>query len=97
MKLEQVIENTYRTLPETISSNDLLWVEVSKSLCKNLNIKSLDNFFLHILRGDIPTAHSLAAAISNVRKKNPDLVPTEEQRQRKMEVKERYINEYRKA
>jgi len=97
MKLEQLIETAYRTKPETIASNDLLWVEISKLLCKTYGVKNLDSFFLHILKGQIPTSHSLAASISNVRKNNPDLVPTEEQRRMKMEVKQRYINQYRNS
>lgn len=97
MKLEQVVETAYRAKPETIASNDLLWVEVSKALCKRYGVKTIDDFFLHILGGQIPTSHSLAAAITNVRKNNPDLVPTEEQRRLKMVVKQRYINEYRNS
>ena len=97
MKIEQVIETAYRAKPETIASNDLLWVEVSKALCKQFGIRTLDDFFLHILGGQIPTSHTLAAGITNVRKNNPELRPTEEQRRLKMEVKQRYINEYRNA
>jgi hypothetical protein len=97
MKLEQVVETAYRAKPETISSNDLLWVEVSKALCKHYGIRTLDDFFLHILGGKIPTSHTLAATITNVRKNNPDLVPTEEQKRLKLAVKQRYINEYRNA
>jgi hypothetical protein len=97
MKLEQVVETAYRAKPETIASNDLLWVEVSKALCKRYGVKTIDDFFLHILGGQIPTSHSLAAAITNVRKNNPDLIPTEEQRRLKMVVKQRYINEYRNS
>ena len=57
--------------------------------------QNLDDFFLKVLSGEIPSSHTLAAKITNVRKKYPELRPTEEQRKKKLEVKEQYINEYR--
>jgi hypothetical protein len=97
MKLEKIIELAFRNKPETIASNDLLWVEVCKALCAGKNITNLDDFFLKVLSGEIPSSHTLAAKITNVRKKYPELRPTEEQRKKKLEVKEQYINEYRNA
>lgn len=92
-----MVELAYRNKPETKSANDLLWVEVCKALCEAQQIKSLDDFFLHILKGEIPSSHTLAASVSRVIKRYPELKPTEEQRRLKQEVKQRHINEYRNA
>jgi len=97
MKLEKIVELALRHKPETIASNDLLWVEVCKAMCKAQNIKTLDDFFLKILSGDIPSSHTTAAKLTNVRKKYPELKPTKEQMMLKKEVKQRYIDEYRNA
>jgi hypothetical protein len=97
MKLEKIVELAFRHKPETIASNDLLWVEVCKALCKAQNITNLDDFFLKILGGDIPSSHTLAAKITNVRKKYPELRPTQEQMKLKKVVKQQYIEDYRNA
>jgi hypothetical protein len=97
MKIDELVELAYRNKPETLTSNDLLWVEVCKVLCEVEGITKLDDFFLNILCRKIPSSHSLAAAISVVKKRCPELEPTEEQKRLKKEVKERYINEYRNA
>jgi hypothetical protein len=39
----------------------------------------------------------VAASISIVRKKYPELKPTDEQLQRKLEIKQQYINQYKNA
>lgn len=97
MKVDEIVELAFRNKPETLASNDLLWVEVCKALCEAKGIRNLDDFFLNILGREIPSSHSLAAAVSVVRKRCPELQPTEEQRRAKQEVKQRYINEYRNA
>lgn len=97
MKLEKIVELALRHKPETIASNDLLWVEVCKAMCKAKNITTLDDFFLNILSGDIPSSHTTAAKLTNVRKKYPELKPTKQQMMLKKEVKQRYIDEYRNA
>ncbi len=93
-KLEELVELAFRHRPDTISSNTLLWVEVVKALCETKNITTLDELFLNVLSNKIPTSHSLAAAITNVRKKYPELRPTEEQMARKEAVKQEYINQF---
>ena len=96
-KLETLIKQTYDRHPETIGNNSLLWVEVCKRLCRLDRIETLDDFYLAILRNNLPTSHSLAASISCVRKKYPQYEPTEEQKSRKEEVKQQYIENYRNA
>ena len=54
MKVDELVEMAYRNRPETLASNDLLWVEVCKVLCEVEGITNLDDFFLHILLGKIP-------------------------------------------
>lgn len=97
MKIENIVSSVLRHKPETRASNDLLWVEVCKALCSHYRITTLDDFFLHILSGQIPSSHTTAAAITNVRKTFPELRPTEEQIAQKQQAKENYINEYRNA
>jgi hypothetical protein len=97
MLLESIVEQTFRLRPQTIGNNDLLWVEVCKALCEANEVNELDSFFLSVLRGDIPSAHSLAAAVSLVRKKHPELRPTDEQLANKLAVKQEYINQYKNA
>jgi hypothetical protein len=97
MKVDELVEMAYRNRPETLASNDLLWVEVCKVLCEVEGITNLDDFFLNILTRKIPSSHSLAAAISVVKKRCPELEPTDEQKRLKKEVKQRYINEYKNA
>ena len=97
MLLESIVEQTFRLRPQTIGNNDLLWVEVCKALCEVNNINELDSFFLSVLRGDIPSSHSIAAAVSLVRKKHPELRPTEEQMANKLAAKQEYINQYNNA
>lgn len=97
MKIENIVSQVLRTKPETRASNDLLWVEVCKALCSHYRITTLDEFFLHILSGQIPSSHTTAAAITNVRKTFPELRPTEEQMAQKQQAKQNYINEYRNA
>lgn len=97
MKIENIVSQVLRSKPETRASNDLLWVEVCKALCSHYRITTLDEFFLHILSGQIPSSHTTAAAITNVRKTFPELRPTEEQMAQKQQAKQNYINEYRNA
>lgn len=97
MLLESIVEQTFRLRPQTIGNNDLLWVEVCKALCEANEVNGLDSFFLSVLRGDIPSAHSLAAAVSLVRKKHPELRPTDEQLANKLTIKQEYINQYKNA
>jgi len=97
MKVDEIVELAFRNKPETLASNDLLWVEVCKALCKTKGITSLDDFLVNVLNGQIPSSHTLAAAISVVRKRCPELQPTDEQKRMKQEVKNRYITEYRNA
>lgn len=97
MLLESIVEQTFRLRPQTIGNNDLLWVEVCKALCEVNGVNELDSFFLSVLRGDIPSAHSIAATVSIVRKKYPDLKPTDEQLANKLAVKQEYINQYNNA
>ena len=97
MKLENIVSSVLRNKPETRASNDLLWVEVSKALCNHFGITTLDDFFLHILGGQIPTSHTTAASLTNVRKTFPELRPTEEQKQQKELAKQNYINQYRNS
>ena len=97
MKLEKIVETTLRQKPRTIASNDLLWVEICRAMCKDKKINNLDDFFLNILSGEIPSSHTTAAKITNIRKKYPELRPTEEQMKLKKELKQQYIDEYRNA
>jgi formylmethanofuran dehydrogenase subunit E len=95
--LEKLIIQTYDRKPETIGNNNLLWVEVCKRLQNLYKIESIDDLYLSILKNELPSSHSLAAAISCVRKKYPQYEPTEEQKKIKNEVKQRYIENYRNS
>lgn len=95
--LEKLITQTYDRKPETIGNNTLLWVEVCKRLQNLYSIESVDDLYLSILKNELPSSHSLAAAISCVRKKYPQYEPTEEQKKMKNEVKQRYIDNYRNS
>ena len=97
MKLDEIVELAFRNKPQTLASNDLLWVEVCKALVKQKGVKTIDDFFLSVLNKDIPSSHSLAAAISVVRKRCPELKPTEEQARLKEQIRQSYINDYRNA
>ena len=95
--LEYIVETALRAKPETRANNDVLWIEVCKALCEVKGITTLDDFFLKILYGEIPSSHSLAAAVSIVRKRCPHLRPTQEEMDLKMAKRQEYIDNYRNA
>jgi hypothetical protein len=94
MEIEQMIISAYTEKPELISNNNVLWAYISQGLANHYGINTIEEFVEAIVYGKIPSSHSLAAAISNVRKEHPQFVPTEEQRQLKEQVKQNYINRY---
>lgn len=93
-KLEDIVIQAFREYPETISSNAVLWARISRALATQQQIVSVDSFIDAVVKGKIPSSHSIAAAASNVRKSNPEYEPTEEQRAKKHEVQQQYINRY---
>ena len=93
-RLEPAVIATLRNKPASIGNNDVLWVELVKALCQEKNITSVDELFLSVLRGEIPTSHSVAAALTNVRREHPELKPTDAQMKLKLEKKQEYINAY---
>jgi hypothetical protein len=95
--IQGIVEMILRDLPETRGNNDLVWAEVCLVLSELYNITSVEAFIQNTLNGNIPSSHSVAASISIVRKKYPELKPTEEQLQRKLEIKKQYINNYKNA
>lgn len=94
IEIEQMIISAYTEKPETISNNNVLWAYISRGLANHYGINTIDKFVEAIVYGAIPSSHSLAAAISNVRKAYPQYAPTEEQRKQKEEVKQNYINRH---
>lgn len=96
-KLQTLVKQTYDRKPETIANNNLLWIEVCKRLCCIDNIESIDDFYLAILKNQIPSSHSLAAAISCVRKKYPEYHPTDEQKEMKEVSRQKYIEDYKNS
>ena len=95
--IQGIVEMILRDLPETRGNNDLVWSEVCLVLSELYGITSVEGFIQNTLNGNIPSSHSVAASISIVRKKFPELKPTEEQLQRKLEIKQQYINQYKNA
>lgn len=95
--IDRIVETALRAKPETRANNDVLWIEVCKALCKVKGITTLDEFFLKILYGELPSSHSLAAAVSLVRKRFPELKPTQEEMDLKMARRQEYIDNYRNA
>jgi hypothetical protein len=93
-KLEDIVIQAFREYPETISSNGVLWARIAKRLATQHNIITAEGFIMATLMGKIPSSHSIAAAASNVRKSNPEYEPTEEQKAKKQEVQQQYINRY---
>lgn len=96
-RIDSIIEAAFRAKPGTRANNNVLWVEVCKALCIEKNITTLDEFYDKILYGEIPSSHTLAARVSIVRKKHPELKPTEAQMEMKLRVRDEYIQEYRNA
>ena len=94
-ELENKVAATLRNKPAAIGNNDVLWVELVKALCNEMNITSIDDMLLKVLEGKIPTSHSTAAALTNVRVQCPELRPTEEQKKLKKDKKDEYIQAYR--
>jgi hypothetical protein len=72
-----------------------LWFEVCKVLCEQNNITEINDFFFNTLINKIPTVHTIAATASVLRKKYPQFKPTEEQKKRKLEIKQQWIERYR--
>jgi hypothetical protein len=93
-KLEEIVIQAFTEYPETISSNVVLWGRISKRLATQHNIITAEGFIMATLQGKIPSSHTLAAAITNVRRRRPEFIPTEEQKARKMKVQEQEINRY---
>lgn len=95
--LERLVKTTFDRHPETIGNNLLLWDRISRRLEKLYGIETLEDFHIAYLKGEIFHQHSVAAAASVVRKRFPQYEPTEEQKALKLEVKQRYIENYRNA
>lgn len=97
MDLQQIVTAVLTDYPETRGNNDLVWVEVSQILCELYDITTIEGFLLATLTKKIPSSHTLAATISVVRKLHPELNPTPEQLERKKEIKEQFIQQYKNA
>ena len=95
--LERLVKTTFDKHPETIGSNLLLWDRISRRLERLYGIETLEDFHMAYLKGQIYHQHSIAAAASTVRKMYPEYEPTEEQKAVKLEVQQRYIDNYRNA
>jgi len=96
-ELERLVKTTFDRHPETIGNNVLLWDRITKRLENLYNIDTLEEFHIAYLKGKLYHQHSIAAAASTVRKRYPEYEPTEEQKAAKLEVKQRYIENYRNA
>ena len=97
MDLQKIVETVLRDYPNTRANNDLVWAEVSQILAELYQVTTVEGFLLATLEKKIPSSHTLAATISVVRKAHPELNPTDEQMERKKEVKQQFIEQYRNA
>jgi hypothetical protein len=89
------VEHAFRVLPKTRESNDVLWVELTSALCIELGIETLEEFFVGVLKGDIPNSHSVAGSVCRVRKKYPELKPSSRSMKRKLEIRDEFVESYR--
>jgi hypothetical protein len=97
LDLEELVEAVLRDQPSTRGNNDLVWAEVCDILCQLYGITTSQGFINNTLNKNIPSSHTIAATISVVRKKYPELRPTDEQMARKEESRQQYINQYKNA
>jgi|688.fasta_scaffold331760_2 hypothetical protein len=97
MDLQEIVESVLRDIPSTRANNDLVWAQVCEILCDLHGITTAEGFIHNTLNKNIPSSHTVAASISVVRKKYPELRPTDEQMARKEESKKQYINQYKNA
>lgn len=101
-ELEQLVIDAYNRHPANRTNNDLCWVSVIEAIYAKDGITPPREFLEKILNKELPTSHSLAAAISNVREAHPEYQLTEEMkvlkdthRQEWIERRNNYLNRNR--
>ena len=96
-KLRKLIFQILTEKPEARGSNDLLTYLINKHLINHHNIQTADGFAMAMYGGLIPNQHTIAAALSVVKRLNPELKETPEQREKKLQKQEEFINDSRAA
>jgi hypothetical protein len=95
--LQILVETAFSNIPATRESNDVLWVEITKALCTLKGITTIDDLFVEVLNRRMPSSHSIVAAATNIRKRNPQFKPTDNSLRRKMEIRAEHAENYRNS
>lgn len=97
MDLNTRIKEKLETSETLRSNNPLLWAVIARDICRENNITDINEFLFKVVVGEIPNSHSVSAGLSIVRKQHPELRPDEEGRERQLQIREQYIQNWRNS
>lgn len=94
-QLTNEIKNLFEAIPETINfPNSNLWGVICEGVC-NLQETTAQEFINSIISGHIPSQHSVAAAVSMVRKSNNKYQLTDEGKESRLKIKQKFAEDYK--
>jgi len=93
-KWQAMVKAYLENYPETRENNTTLWIRITDHICTEKGWNTKDEIFYRTLMEDLPTQHSLAAAISQVKTKHPELKADPEVENRKKEIQQQYAQEW---
>ena len=94
---EKQVLAAFQRHPANQTNNDLCWASVIEAMYARDGITPPREFINKIIEGKLPSSHSIAAAISNVRASNPEYELTDELKVMKQSHRQDWIthrNEY---
>jgi|VirMetMinimDraft_7_1064189.scaffolds.fasta_scaffold00828_4 hypothetical protein len=94
-ELQKEIKVLFDNIPETINfPNSNIWAIICEGRI-DLQNTTAQELITSIIGGEVPTQHSVAAAISCVRKTDNKYKLTYEVRKKRLEIKNQFAEDYR--
>ena len=89
--LEKLVKEAFDRHPANKTNNDLCYVSVVEAIYRKKGLQPPREFLDKLLKKEIPSSHSLAAAISNVRAAHPEYELTDMDKVMKLSYRNEWI------